>query len=164
MAPEIAEFLKTLAGLPVAEAVRSSTWFYPFLETLHVIGLGLLFGGIASLDLRLLGLNRDLPVQRLARHVLPWVWAGFAINVASGVLLFLSDAVAFAGNLPFQIKMLLLAAAGLNAFWFQFDIYRDAETWNRDFQPPLKAKIASAISLVIWLAVIAAGRMIAYWE
>lgn len=162
--PEFTSILQQLAGLPIAAAVRTSPWLYPLLETVHVIGLGLVFGGIAALDLRLLGLHPDLPVRRLSVHLLPWVWAGFLLNAASGSLLFLSDAVAFAANRAFQVKMALLIVAGLNTFWFQHRIYRTVDGWDRDQPPPASARVASTLSLVLWVAIITAGRMIAYWE
>lgn len=160
----LTSLLQELTASPPAVLVRTSVWLYPLLETIHVVGLGLLFGGIAALDLRLFGINADLPVRRLAVHLLPWVWTGFVLNAASGALLFASDAPAFAANRAFQVKMALLVLAGANALWFQWRVYASVDDWNRDGETPVSAKAAALISLILWLAVIAAGRMIAYWE
>ena len=145
-----------------AAFVRESVWAYPALETLHVIGLGLVFGSILAYDLRLLGWHRDLPLSRLGRHLLPWVWTGFALNLMSGVLLFLSDAVEFAENTSFRIKMLLLALAGLNALWFQTRIARTMPAWDRDADAPGAAKAAALLSVALWLSIVTAGRLMAY--
>jgi len=162
--PEALPILQWLAASPVAATIRSSTWLYPVLETLHMIGLGLVFGGIFAMDLRLLGLHRELQVRRLSDHLLPWVWTGFAVNLSSGLLLFLSDAVAFAANPAFQAKMALLVLVGLNAAWFQRRIYADVGEWDSGAPPPSSARAAAVLSLALWTAIIAAGRMIAYWE
>ena len=154
--------LKFLMALPPAELVRGWPWAYPILETVHVIGLGLLFGGIFAFDLRLLGVHPDIPVRRLARHVLPWVWLGFTLNAASGVLLFLSDAVEFGNNSSFKVKIVLIAIAGLNMTWFHWRVFPTSDRWYERKTIPLAAKRTAVMSIVLWLSVITAGRMIAY--
>lgn len=151
-----------LHATPPAAFVRESVWAYPALETLHVLGLGLVFGSILAFDVRLLGWHRELPVSRLGRHLLPWVWAGFAMNAASGVLLFLSDAVEFAENTSFRVKLVLLALAGLNALWFQLRIAPTMPAWETGAGTPARAKLAAGLSIVLWLAIITAGRLMAY--
>lgn len=154
------EFWDTLAATPPAAAIRESIWIYPFLETLHVIGLALVVGSIVSFDLRILGLSRALPIPALERHLLPWVWTGFAINAATGVLLFISDAAEFADNTALQAKLSLIVVAGLNALVFQKRLYRGVETW--DSGAPVSARVSAALSIALWLAIVVAGRMIAY--
>lgn len=154
--------LKFLAALPPAELVRSWPWAYPILETVHVIGLGLLFGGIFAFDLRLLGIHSDIPVRRLASHVLPWVWLGFLLNAVSGILLFISDAVEFGNNSSFKVKMVLIAIAGLNMAWFHWRIFPSSDQWSERSAIAFAAKRTAVMSIVLWLSVITAGRMIAY--
>lgn len=153
-----------LANVPVAEYVRTATWAYPILEIIHVLGLGLLFGGIVLFDLRLLGVNTALPLTTFADHILPWVWTGFALNITSGVLLFLSDAVTFGPNIAFQVKMALILLAGLNALWFQRRLFPAMQTAVGTSQAAASpaVKLAAAFSLVLWICVIIAGRLIAY--
>ena len=159
---DYADFLRLLAASQPAEFVRSWPWAYPILETVHVVGLGLLFGGIFAFDLRLLGMHPDIPVKSMARHILPWVWLGFSINAMSGLLLFVSDAVKFGTNTSFLIKLSLIAAAGLNMAWFHWRIFPDADKWTQGVGTSAAAKRTALVSIVIWLCVIAAGRMIAY--
>ena len=156
-------YLQALTSSPMAELVRTSSWVYPGLETVHVVGLGLLFGGIFVLDLRLLGANAGLSVQQLSRHVLPWVWLGFALNLASGVMLFASDALALAANISFQLKMALLVVAGINATVFQLAIYPGVRRWGDGGPTPAAVKLAAVLSISLWLSIIALGRLIAYW-
>lgn len=154
--------LKTLEALAISDYVRSATWAYPILETFHMFGLGLVFGGMFVFDLRLLGIHRELSLVSLAHHILPWVWIGFVINVISGILLFFSDAVTFGLNLAFQLKIALLCLTGLLVFWFQRQVFPHLKDWDRGDLPPKSARMLAVTSILMWLAIITAGRMIAY--
>lgn len=161
----VGDFWHLLEATQVAVWVKTSTWAYPLLETAHVIGLGLLFGSIFVMDLRLLGVGRKLPLSALAHHLLPWVWAGFAINLVSGTLLFMSDATEFAGNTAFRIKIALIVLAGINAAFFHARAYRYAvEVDPAQHDVPGASIVAAMVSICLWVAVITAGRMIAYVE
>lgn len=151
-----------LAATPLAMFVRESSWAYPALETLHIIGIALVFGSILSYDLRVLGRGRDLSIDSLGRHLLPWVWGGFLLNAASGVSLFLSDAAEFAANPAFRAKLALIVLAGLNAIYFQMRLSPDLPR-NGDRSPAsLRARLAALLSIALWIGVITAGRMMAY--
>lgn len=151
-----------IAQSALAVFVRESMWAYPLLETLHVIGLALVFGPILLFDLRVLGWNKDLAVSRLHKAFLPWVWTGFALNATSGIILFVSDAAEFAANTALRYKMALLIFAGLNALYFQARIAPGAATWDRESRAPAAARASAGASIALWLAIITAGRMIAY--
>jgi hypothetical protein len=155
-------FWEQLASLPLAILVKESPWVYPLLETVHVLGLGLLFGGIFMLDLRLLGMSRALPMRLVAHHLLPWVWLGFALNVTTGILMFLSAAPDFAENWSFRAKIALIALAGLNMALFHRGSYRTVDGWDLDAPTPMSAKTAAFMSILLWTAIIVAGRMMAF--
>lgn len=152
-------FLQMILDLPVSHFVRTSVWAYPVLEMLHLIGIGLLFGPIIIYDLRVLAGWGEIATPAAARLLLPWVWTGFTINALSGLLLFASDAVEFAANPAFQAKMALLAIAGLNASVFQL---RADPGLLSGPAPAIGFRAQAAFSLMIWFAIIVAGRMIAY--
>ena len=161
----MSELLYTLETSQAAIWVKTSTWAYPLLETAHVIGLGLLFGAVFVLDLRLMGVGRVLPLSPLARHLLPWVWAGFFVNLVSGSLLFISDAAEFFANTAFRIKIALIVLAGLNAAYFHIRAYRYAvEVDPAQHNIPRASIVAALVSITLWIGVITAGRMIAYVE
>jgi hypothetical protein len=123
----------------------------------------LLVGATSILDLRLMGLTfRDEPVSKLAERFLPWAWAGFAIQVITGLLLFSSEATKMYGNLGFEIKMLLIVVAGINAFVFHSIAYQSVGKWDNDPVAPLSARAAGLISILLWFGIVAAGRWIAY--
>jgi hypothetical protein len=113
--------------------------------------------------LRLMGLTfRDEPVSKLARRFLPWAWAGFLIQVITGLLLFSSEATKMYGNIGFDIKMLLILVAGINAFVFHEISYRSVGKWDNDPVAPIGARAAGLISILLWFGIVAAGRWIAY--
>lgn len=151
-----------LAETPVAAFVREAAWAYPLLETIHLVGLALVVGPILAFDLRLLGWHRDIAVDRLAAHLLPLVLTGIAANVASGALLFASDAVEFAANPALQAKLALIVVAILNAAWFQRRVFPAHQAWRVGQDAPSAARLAAVASIALWLMVLTAGRMIAY--
>ena len=148
-------------------AMRQWLWLYPSVEIVHITGIGLLFGSIAVLDLRLLGFSRTLSVRQLARHVLPWTAASFALIVPSGLMMFTAHASDFIQSGVFVLKMGLILAAGLNAALFHAITFRTADVWDaeemRKLPPPPSARLAGALSLSLWIAVIACGRLLAYF-
>jgi hypothetical protein len=129
----------------VAAFVRDSPWVFPALQCLHFMGMALLFGAVATMDLRVLGVSRAVPIDSVTRLV-PLALTGFGINLISGALFFVQDPFQYAFNPSFRLKLLLIAAAGLNAIWFR----------------SAPSKPMAVLSLALWLAVIAAGRFIAF--
>jgi hypothetical protein len=157
-----AGLFETIAESSIALLVKEDLWAYPALETVHIIGLGLLFGSIVAFDLRVLGWHKDLPLATLGRHLLPWVWTGFALNATSGLLLFASDAVEFSANPALAVKLGLIAAAGANALLFQRRYTPAGSAWDRSVAAPAGARVSAALSIALWVTIVVAGRMIAY--
>jgi hypothetical protein len=156
-------FLQWLENTPGSVYIRESLLFYPLVETAHVLSLCLFLGLIALLDLRLVGIGlRTVPVSQVAGRLLPLALSGFAIMAISGALLFYSGPVKAAGNIFFRVKMLLILLTGLNALLFHFTIYRRVAAWDVAPSPPARAKLAGALSLILWCGVVICGRMQAY--
>jgi uncharacterized membrane protein (DUF485 family) len=159
--------LGALEASGLGRAMREWLWLYPTVEIVHIVGIALLFGSIAVLDLRLLGFSRTIPVRRLARHVLPWTAASFALILPSGLLMFIAHASDFIASPVFVLKMCLILAAGANAALFHAMVLSTADVWDanemRDLPPPPSARVSAALSLLIWVAVIACGRLLAYF-
>lgn len=155
------EFLAWLETTAIADAVRTTIWLYPALETTHYIGLAFLLGGIMLIDLRVLGLAPRLPLKSML-GLLPWVWVGFLINVFTGSMMFIYGATAFGPNRAFWLKMFLMLLAGINALVFQIASNRAGDAWIESGQIPMPVKSAATLSLVLWMAVVTAGRWMAY--
>ncbi|MFN0160986.1 MAG: DUF6644 family protein [Burkholderiales bacterium] len=153
---------QTLSDLPLAVFLRGSAWAYPTLETVHLIAIALLFGSIVVVDLRILGLSRDLSLTRLAAHALPWTLAAFALAAASGLLLFIAHAADLIGNRVFLIKVGLIMAAGANAALFHTGPWGSVAQWDTRASAPSGARVMAAASIILWVGVITCGRWIAY--
>jgi len=145
-----------------AQAMRQWLWLYPSVEIVHLVGIAVLVGSIAVLDLRLLGISRSLSVRRLGAHLLPWTLASFALIVPSGFAMFVAHASDLISNPVFALKLSLVGLAGANAAVFHTGVFRSAVNWDVDVLPPLAARAAGAASLLIWVSVIACGRLLAY--
>jgi hypothetical protein len=147
--------------------MRDSLWLFPAVNIVHLVGIALLFGSVVVLDLRLLGLSRGLSVRRLAGHVLPWSAASFLLIVPSGLMMFVAHASDFISSPVFALKMCLIMAAGINAAIFHAVALRTADVWDsedmRKLPPPTSARLTGAVSLLIWISVIACGRLLAYF-
>ena len=159
----ILELSAWLEESPLGLAITESEWLFPTIETLHVLALTLVFGSIAMLDLRLLGVsNRDRGVIQLAGDTLPWTWSAFVVAAITGALMFVSAATSYYDNVPFRIKLVLLALAGLNMAVFHFTAYRAVHDWNLTLPTPQAARIAASLSLLFWIGVVVAGRWIGF--
>lgn len=125
--------------------------------------MAVLFVSVATLDLRLLGWTlRHTRVFDLARRLLPWIWAAFAVQVLTGLLLLSSEAVKLYDNPAFRLKLLLILLAGLQASIFQFTAYRRLAAWDDRNTLPVAARLSGALSLLLWTAVVTAGRFIGF--
>jgi len=161
--PDLLTFCKWLEATALASEIRESLWLFPAIETVHLFGVVLLVGTTSAFDLRLLGWTmRGQRPAELGRRLLPWAWAGFAVQVTTGFLLFSSEAVKCYGNLAFRIKMLLLLLAGLNALVFHLTTYQKIDHQDASEGSPLGARIAGAASILLWLGIITAGRFIGF--
>jgi hypothetical protein len=155
------ELLVWLENTSIANAIRTIPWLYPAFETGHYIGLSLLVGGIMLIDLRVLGMARSLPLKSMI-GLLPFVWAGFVINVITGTLLFIYGATSFGTNGAFLLKMAFMVLAGLNALAFDMAVRRSGGAWVAADRPPAAVKGFATASLVFWLCVVTTGRWMAY--
>jgi hypothetical protein len=146
--------LDALQRLPLAVAIRESVWAFPLLEIVHIAAFAAMIGSVLIVELRVFGLRKALPLPELGRLGAATGLAAFAVIVASGSLLFLSDAAAYIASRAFAVKLGLIALAAINMVVFHLR--------GSLAQPDALAKGQAALSLLLWLGVISAGRMIAY--
>jgi len=152
----LSSFFEWLSTSPWANAMNGPEWAFPVVQSLHFIGFAFSIGTIAIVDFRLLGwAMRRQSAAQLTADLDPWTRAGFAVMLTTGFLMFSADAVTYHNNPSFQFKMVCL----LLALLFHFTIHRKVA---RSDGPPLAAKFVGALSLLLWTAVVAGGRMIAF--
>lgn len=160
---ELFEWLGILERSSFGEAIRTAPFLYPVLESLHVVGIGLLLGSIFAVDMRLLGAARRLvPVTTVMRCLLPISYFGFVLVVLTGGALFSGIAVAVASSPAAPWKFGLIALAGLNILLFHTGAYRGVSKWDLHAPTPVRAKAASLVSISAWIGTVFAGRFLAY--
>ena len=160
--PDMLAICHWLETTSIGVSIARSPWIFPAIESIHMFGIVALVGATSVLDLRLMGvaLKQD-KVSSVVGGSLLWAWGGFIVMLVTGVLMFTSEATRCYTNPSFRIKMLLLVFAGLNALIFHSTAYHGVSKWELN-GTPMAAKLAGALSVVFWFAVIAMGRWIAF--
>lgn len=140
-------------------AIRASPWLFPVVEALHLVGLAFIGGAVLIVDLRLLGLGlREQPVARVARAAQPWMTGSLVVMLASGFLLFLSEAVKCYNSLAFWVKMTSLALA----IAFAYTIRRRVATGDPTRVGAIWLKVVGVTSILLWAGVAWGGRWIGF--
>jgi hypothetical protein len=156
------EFCQWLHDTPAAGVMRRSSAPFTVINSIHALGIVLVAGTILMVDLRLLGLClRKESVRDVVSRIVPLALSGFALMAVTGFLMFFPEAVRYYKSPAFRIKLALLALLGLNALIFHVTVYRDAAGWEPG-RIPVRARLAGLFSLLLWIAVIVAGRSIPY--
>ena len=159
----IGEWCARLEATSLSTRIRESEYFWWFVEGGHLLALAMMLGPAMMLDLRLIGVMwTGDPVSKVESRFLPVTVAGFFIVVTTGLLLFISEPVNCYESSYFRIKMCLILLAGLNAFVFHATIDRRRSEWDNVLPTPAGARIAGILGLLLWTAVIFAGRYMAY--
>jgi hypothetical protein len=159
----VSELLAALEASRPAAGIRNSLYLFPLIESSHVIGLTMVFGTIAILDLRLLGIaSTHRPFTRMASDILKWTWAAFAVTATTGLLMFMTNAAVYYHNFFFRSKMAMIALAGINILVFEVTAARSVRRWDNDAAAPLAGRTVAAVSLCIWITVIFLGRWIGF--
>src|SRR5712671_3178023 len=143
---DIAAILKWLEASGLATTIRESLFLFPLIESTHVIGLALVFGTIAIIDLRLLGVaSTQRSFQKMASDILKWTWAAFALTVLTGSLMFITNAPVYYHNTFFRVKMLLLLLSGINMMVFELTAGRSIHAWDKNPSAPRAGKTAAIL-------------------
>ena len=157
---QICEWLESTR---LAELVTQSLYGFQILVAIHLLGLGLSVGMVVWFDLRLLGkVLTATPVSQVYRRLAPWMMTGFVLMFTSGATIFVGFASAAYSNPYFRIKLATIALAGLNAAVFHFSTQKRLAGWDAWTHPPAGARAAGAISILSWIGVVLAGRMMSY--
>jgi hypothetical protein len=142
----------------LGDTVRTSLWLFPVLEAIHLLGLCLLGGALLVVDLRMLGLGlTSQRIAALARDARPWLAAGIAVMILTGVPLFLSEAIKCYYNQSFWVKILTLPVALL----FTFTVRQRMAT-DHELETSMRSRLLALVSLGLWFTVAAAGRWIGF--
>jgi len=152
-----------LENTALGQYIAASAWAFPTIEVVHVLSLATVFGSVALVDLRLIGLAfRHRRVTELSAEILPITWTAFVGAVVSGGLLLSSQATTYLANTSFRFKMLMLALAAVNMLIFHLVTWRTVEQWDERGVPPMAARAAGLLSICLWAGVVVFGRWIGF--
>jgi hypothetical protein len=159
------ELFEWLGNTPWSIALHESRYAFLVVLTIHVLTLSVFVGTALMIDLRLLGVAIvRVPASQVIGRLMPWCAAGLILMMTSGALLFYAAPLVRYQNVFFRMKMAALVLALLNAWLFHHTVYRRITDWDRDALPPRQARLAGGLSLVLWVVIITAGRMMAYQD
>jgi hypothetical protein len=158
----VESILASIQSSALAQWMRETNPAMQVVESMHVLAAVMVLGTVLIADLRLIGLaDAGRAFTRIGRETLPLTWIAFALAIVTGSLMFTTSAQSYFANTAFQLKALALLGAGLNMAVFQLFTTRDIAAW--DLGKPLRAaRIAGAISLLLWAAVVLLGRWIGF--
>ena len=146
-------------------ALRGSWYVYPVVMSSHLAGIALFGGMILATDLRLLGVAmRRRPVADVVGQLRPLKHLGLTLVVICGLLMLGSKAEEYYYNAFFRAKMTILALIIVHALVFRRSVYAQAAEFDRAARIPGRAKLAAALSLVLWTSMVICGRGIGYIE
>lgn len=146
-------------GLGTFVRENPSLWGWPAFLTMHTIGMSLLVGMNAAVDLRILGVAPQMPLAPMAR-LFPFMWFGFALNALTGTGLFISEATKKGTSVVFLAKLILVALAVVVLVLIRRRVFRNSAAPGQVL--PAAVKLLAVASIVCWLGAIVTGRLMAY--
>lgn len=154
--PADTEWIRTAS---IADFINQTNWAWPTLETLHFIGLSMILGVALMVNLRMLGVAKNISFSALHR-LLPWGILGFGLNVSTGVLFFVTIPDQYTENLALHIKMVLMMIAGVNILYFT--MFEEPWKLGPGEDASTRAKVVTTATVVLWVGVIYFGRMMPF--
>lgn len=159
----VTDLLTALETSALGTYMREAAFGFIPVEIVHILAITLVFGSIAMVDLRLLGVTSlRQPVSALTKDLLPVTWIAFVLAVITGALLFMSNPSGYFYAFEFRMKMLLIALAGVNMLVFHLGPYRLIQNWDKQIPPPKQVRMFGLFSMLLWVSVIFFGRFIGF--
>ena len=152
-----------MEAFPSSIAIRESQDLYSWILVSHVVSMCAFAGLVLMMDLRLLGIgNMRTQFSQVHRTLFPWQMFTMICSAITGLLLVYTEPMRFYGSFLFWIKVVLMLMAGINALAFHRTTYLTVARWDMDRVLPFGARLAGAVGLTLWAAVVVSGRLIAY--
>jgi hypothetical protein len=156
-------FCNWLAATTVSQTIQTIDWIIPAVQTVHILAVAAVVSSALMINLRLLGIRRDdQSVAGVARRFLPFIWWPLPLLLLTGAILIVAEPARALENPVFLLKMgLLLAAAGVTLAC-QLPIRSNAAFWELSAGRRRAAQLIALASIPLWIAIVCAGRWIAY--
>jgi hypothetical protein len=157
------QFIDWLAATDVSQAFGNASWFVPAVQSVHILSIAIVVATMVMLDVRLLHLVRRGPsLSEVAHSYLPWVWVALVVLLVTGSLLIITEPGRELKNFAFWYKMIMVAVLTALTVVCQWALSRDPEFWNASAARRVVGGVIGAVSLVLTILIVAAGRLIAY--
>jgi len=161
----VGDFAKWLAATALSHTIQTACWVIPALQTIHILGIAVLFFSAVIVDLRLWRvLQRDVPLKDVAGRFLPVIWPVVLILLVTGSLLIVGEPRRSLLNTTFYLKMTLLAFAIVLTIALQWSLWSAPEFWEKNRGGRIAVRIVATLSILVWCCIIFAGRWIAYTQ
>ncbi len=147
-----------IADTPIAAWVISSVYIWPTLECIHFVSLCVLIGSLLIIDLRLIGFYRERCAS-MVKFLIRLSLLAFTVNFATGVLFFAGNTFKYINNVAFELKLILILVAGINALFYNVRLSHLVDTE----EVSLSSISVGYLSLLLWTGVIICGRMITFY-
>ena len=159
----LVHFSLWLSNTPVSKAADKAFWTTPIAQTIHILAIAATFGSVGMIVLRIFGVaGMKRTMAETAQRYMPWIWWGLVTLVATGIVMILTDPIRCLMNPAFWSKMILVVVLGLVSWGFAAAVRRNA-AWLEPADSHRRAVRAAAVGVVLlWCAIVAFGRWIAY--
>lgn len=158
-------FCDWLATTPASQTIQEVSWVIPTLQSVHIACIAIVMGSIALIDLRLLGVTGlSQSISDITKRQLPWVWVALVILFLTGAILIVGEPARSLENPAFQAKMLMLLCVIAVTYNLERPLRGDAAFWELSPARRSAAKALAVVSLLLWVGIVFAGRLIAYME
>lgn len=156
-------FCKWLAATPVSQTIQTVEWIIPAVQTVHILAVAAVMTSVLMINLRMLGIGaRAWSIASTAERFLPFIWWPLPLLLVTGATLIIAEPARALQNPVFMLKMGLLVAAVGTTLACQIPLRRDAAFWERTAARRRAAAVFAIASLPLWIAIVFAGRWIAY--
>jgi hypothetical protein len=156
-------FCNWLAATSVSQTIQAVEWIIPAVQTVHILAVSAVVTAAMIIDLRLLGIGgRDQPVAAVARRFLPFIWWPLPVLFATGAILIVAEPARALENPVFILKMALLVFAAGVTLACQIPLRKDRAFWEVSTARRRTGRVIAFATLALWVAIIFAGRWIAY--
>ena len=159
----IQRFCDWLAATALSQLFAGLDWFVPVVQTVHILSIAVVVTTLGMLDFRLLNLTRSgPPLPVLAQSFLPWTWRALGVLLVTGILLTITEPTRELMNYSFRLKMVMVLMLVIMTLAFQVALTKDPEYWSSSGRGRRLGGAIGLLSLLLCVAIVAAGRLIAY--
>jgi hypothetical protein len=156
-----AEWLSTTS--PSVFIQNHYSWVIPTIQSIHIVGIGILLGSVLMVDLRILGwAGTDQTLRQTVSRFAPWVTGALCLQLATGILMVIGEPVRELVTFSFWLKMLLVAVSTIIAASFQISVRNHEQRWEETFVNRRSIHWLAVLTFLIWVCIIILGRLIAY--